>query len=253
MASRTTPVALTRFRDRLTVRRRPRERRREVQAADSREELRQKGVGRVHERDRRSVVRSARPIPQNWNRSSKRPCGACWLPVRSFSAPRARLWSRKWPRYCGAGLASVAVPAPMRCRWPCTRSVLAPATRSFYPPFTFFATAGASRRTGARPGLRRHRSAATYNSIRYRSRTRSHRAPARLSPSICSASGPIWNRLWRIAGAERSDPIIEDAAQAMGAEYQRNVPGSWCGLGCLSFYPTKTSAAYGDARHGGHQ
>src|SRR5262249_51755513 len=42
-------------------------------------------------------------------------------------------------------------------------------------------------------------------------------------------------------------PIVEDAAQALGAEYQGKRAGSLGGIGCLSFYPTKNLGAYGDA------
>lgn len=41
--------------------------------------------------------------------------------------------------------------------------------------------------------------------------------------------------------------VIEDAAQAIGAEYQGRRAGSIGHVGCLSFYPTKNLGAYGDA------
>ncbi|MFZ2488070.1 MAG: DegT/DnrJ/EryC1/StrS family aminotransferase [Anaerolineae bacterium] len=41
--------------------------------------------------------------------------------------------------------------------------------------------------------------------------------------------------------------VIEDAAQAIGAEYKGQRAGSIGDLGCLSFYPTKNLGAYGDA------
>jgi dTDP-4-amino-4,6-dideoxygalactose transaminase len=41
--------------------------------------------------------------------------------------------------------------------------------------------------------------------------------------------------------------VIEDAAQAIGAEYQGRRAGSIGDLGCFSFYPTKNLGAFGDA------
>ncbi len=40
--------------------------------------------------------------------------------------------------------------------------------------------------------------------------------------------------------------VIEDAAQAHGAEYRKRRAGSWGTLGCFSFYPTKNLGCYGD-------
>jgi dTDP-4-amino-4,6-dideoxygalactose transaminase len=65
-------------------------------------------------------------------------------------------------------------------------------------------------------------------------------------------------------------PVIEDAAQALGATYGGQPAGSFGVIGCFSFYPTKNLGAYGDGglavtcsseiadcldvlrRHGGH-
>ena len=41
--------------------------------------------------------------------------------------------------------------------------------------------------------------------------------------------------------------VIEDAAQAIGADYKGQRAGSIGTVGCLSFYPTKNLGAYGDA------
>lgn len=40
--------------------------------------------------------------------------------------------------------------------------------------------------------------------------------------------------------------LIEDCAQAMGADYKGRKVGAWGQAGCLSFYPSKTLGAFGD-------
>ena len=42
-------------------------------------------------------------------------------------------------------------------------------------------------------------------------------------------------------------PVIEDAAQAIGAEYRGKKAGSFGDYGCFSYYPTKNLGAAGDA------
>ena len=46
---------------------------------------------------------------------------------------------------------------------------------------------------------------------------------------------------------DRSLYVIEDAAQAIGAEYHGRRAGSLGHIGCLSFFPSKNLGAYGDA------
>lgn len=46
--------------------------------------------------------------------------------------------------------------------------------------------------------------------------------------------------------AQHGIPVIEDACQAIGAEYRGRKTGNLGTLGCFSFYPTKNLGAYGD-------
>jgi dTDP-4-amino-4,6-dideoxygalactose transaminase len=52
-------------------------------------------------------------------------------------------------------------------------------------------------------------------------------------------------QLWQV-GERHGLPIIEDAAQAIGSEYQGKRTGNLGAIGCFSFYPSKTLGAFGD-------
>jgi dTDP-4-amino-4,6-dideoxygalactose transaminase len=118
-------------------------------------------------------------------------------------------------------------------------------------PYTFFATAGSIFRTGARPifvdidpdtynmspeGLENVINSMTDNEL------------ARLKAVIpvhlygqCADMDPIL----KIA-EEYHLVVIEDAAQAIGAEYRGRRAGSMGDLGCFSFFPSKNLGAFGD-------
>lgn len=122
---------------------------------------------------------------------------------------------------------------------------IGPGDEVILPPFTFFASAGTVCRTGARPvfvDIDR----ATYNLDPLQVETKiTPRTRAIMAVHLfgqCADMEPLWQI------AERhSLPIIEDAAQALGAEYQGKRAGSLGAIGCFSFYPSKNLGAYGDA------
>jgi dTDP-4-amino-4,6-dideoxygalactose transaminase len=111
-------------------------------------------------------------------------------------------------------------------------------------PFSFFATAGAITRLGARPVFA-DIDQQTYNIN-----------PALVAAAITERTNAIMpvhlygqcaDMTPLIALSEkRGIPIIEDAAQAIGAEDRRRRAGSMGALGCLSFYPTKNLGGAGD-------
>ena len=110
--------------------------------------------------------------------------------------------------------------------------------------YTFFATGGCISRLGARPVFV-DIDPKTYNidpSLIEAALTVKTRAimPVHLYGQ-CADMDPI-NRL----AAERDLPVIEDAAQAIGATYKGKKAGSLGTIGCFSFFPSKNLGACGD-------
>jgi dTDP-4-amino-4,6-dideoxygalactose transaminase len=129
-------------------------------------------------------------------------------------------------------------------------------------PFTFFATAGTIARAGARPlfcdidPLTFNISAAAVKSfITARCETRGGALVDRESGTRVRALMPVhlYGQVADMAAlsalaAEYDLKVIEDAAQAIGAEdASHKRAGSFGDIGCLSFFPTKNLGAFGDA------
>jgi dTDP-4-amino-4,6-dideoxygalactose transaminase len=112
------------------------------------------------------------------------------------------------------------------------------------PSFTFFATASAVARLGAEPVFV-DIDPETYNidpqsvADSITSRTRAI-IPVHLFGQCASM-----DTLTEVASKHRL-PIVEDAAQAIGAAWRGNPAGSMGLVGCLSFYPTKNLGGMGD-------
>jgi dTDP-4-amino-4,6-dideoxygalactose transaminase len=113
-------------------------------------------------------------------------------------------------------------------------------------PFTFFATAGSISRAGARPVFC-DVTADTFNiDIAHAAAViESHPKIKAILPvhlfGGCADMDPL-----RELAAARGIHVIEDAAQAIGAEYKGRRAGSLGTIGCFSFYPTKNLGAFGD-------
>jgi len=112
-------------------------------------------------------------------------------------------------------------------------------------PYSFFATAGVIARLGAKPVL------ADIDPFTY------NIDPARMEKAITARTKAIipvhlygqmadMEPIMKIANA-RGIPVVEDGAQAIGAEYKDGRRACSIGtIGCLSFFPSKNLGCWGD-------
>jgi dTDP-4-amino-4,6-dideoxygalactose transaminase len=121
---------------------------------------------------------------------------------------------------------------------------IGPGDEVILPPFTFFASVGAVCRTGATPVF------ADIDPVTF------SMDPAEVAARITPRTRAIMvvhlfgqtadmGALQQLA-AQHGLPIVEDAAQAIGAEYGGQRTGTLGAIGCFSFYPSKNLGTYGD-------
>jgi dTDP-4-amino-4,6-dideoxygalactose transaminase len=118
------------------------------------------------------------------------------------------------------------------------------------PPFTFFATAGAVSRLGAIPVFV-DIDPDTFNIDPSKIEAKITARTKAIIPVHLFGQCVDMDPLLQIARSKKLF-VIEDAAQALGAEYKPHLnsngrrAGQMGDLGCFSFYPTKNLGAYGD-------
>jgi len=111
-------------------------------------------------------------------------------------------------------------------------------------PFTFFASAGSIARVGAKPvfadiepGTFNISPEAIEKAITTRTRA--------IMPVHLFGMAADMSRIQEIAAAHKL-PVIEDAAQAIGARHEGRATGSFGAAGCFSFFPSKNLGGAGD-------
>ncbi|MGH9803951.1 MAG: DegT/DnrJ/EryC1/StrS family aminotransferase [Candidatus Acidiferrales bacterium] len=171
---------------------------------------------------------------------------------RFILGPEGDALERELAGYCGAKFAVGCASGSDALLLSLVALGVQPGEEVVTVPFTFFSTAGAIARLGAR---------AAFVDIDPRTYTLD---PAGLEAYLAGLDGGRRRRTRALipvhlygqpadmdainALAKRFElPVIEDAAQAIGADYRGRRAGSLGATACFSFYPTKNLGAYGDA------
>jgi dTDP-4-amino-4,6-dideoxygalactose transaminase len=121
---------------------------------------------------------------------------------------------------------------------------LGPGDEVIVPSFTFFATASAITRLGARPVFA-DIDPATFNMAPESLRRLVRPATKAILPVHLFGQCAEMDCIEAIARSG-GIPILEDCAQAIGAEFDGRRAGSIGQIGCFSFYPTKNLGGAGD-------
>ena len=165
---------------------------------------------------------------------------------RFILGPEVERFEQRFAAYCGARFAIGCASGTDALELALMAADIGSGDEVLTVPFTFFATAGAIMSAGARPvfvdvepnsfnlDVRQLDNAlATHPSIKAI-------LPVHLYGGCCDM-GPILE-----LAAARGIPVIEDAAQAVGAEWRGQRAGSIGTIGCFSFFPTKNLGGFGD-------
>ncbi len=121
-----------------------------------------------------------------------------------------------------------------------------PGDEVIMPTYSFFATAGVVARLNAKPIFVDSDPKSFNIDTNLISKAISRKTKAIMPVHLYGQCADM-DEILRIA-AERGIPVIEDAAQAIGAQYANGKKaGSMGKMGCFSFYPTKNLGGFGDS------
>lgn len=167
---------------------------------------------------------------------------------RFILGPEVEAFERELAEFCGVKHA-IGVASGTDALYLALRALgIGPGDGVVVPSFTFFATAGVVANVGAIP-IFCDIEPKTFNidpeSVRAILKGRYNCKPRAIIPVHLYGQMADMDAIVAIA-QEYDLYVIEDAAQAIGAEYKGQKAGSIGHIGCLSFFPTKNLGAYGD-------
>jgi dTDP-4-amino-4,6-dideoxygalactose transaminase len=161
------------------------------------------------------------------------------------NGPAVKEFEEMMARYCGTRFAIGCASGSDALLLALMALGIGPGDEVIIPSFTFFATASSVTRLGATPVFA-DIVPETFNiDPSDIARKLSPRTKAIMPVHLfgqCADMGAI-NAIARDAG---HIPVIEDACQAIGAEFEHRRAGALGRMGCFSFYPTKNLGGMGD-------
>ena len=190
------------------------------------------------------VRRPEGAVPDDQGRDRRGGRRACSRAASSCWAPRWPPSSGSSPPTAAAGTPWPSTRAPARCTWRCWPPGVGPGDEVITVPFTFVATVAAIGYAGARPVFV-DIDPATYTIDAGRIEAAITPRTRAILPVHLYGQPADMDPILEIA-RRHGLVVIEDAAQAHGAEYKGRRVGRIGDLGCFSFYPGKNLGAYGE-------
>ncbi len=170
---------------------------------------------------------------------------ACLLDGAYIGGPAVTAFEREWAAYCGADHAVGLGNGTDALLLSLTALGVGPGDEVVVPANTFIATAAAVVRAGATPRF----ADVSDDTLLMTAGTLAEAITSRTrAVIIVHLYGQMPDMAGLAAVAEQSGiAVIEDAAQAHGAEWGGRRAGSFGSVACFSFYPAKNLGAFGDA------
>jgi dTDP-4-amino-4,6-dideoxygalactose transaminase len=170
---------------------------------------------------------------------------ACLLDGSFIGGPAVAAFEREWAAYCGADHAVGLANGTDALELSLTALGVGAGDEVVVPANTFIATAAAVVRAGAIP---RFADVSDDRLLMTPQTLAEAITPRTRAVIIVPLYGQMPDMPGLLATAERARiAVIEDAAQAHGAEWDGRRAGSFGAAACFSFYPAKNLGAFGDA------
>jgi dTDP-4-amino-4,6-dideoxygalactose transaminase len=170
---------------------------------------------------------------------------ACLLDGAYIGGPPVTAFEREWAAYCGADYAVGLASGTDALQLSLTALGVGPGDEVVVPANTFIATAAAVVRAGATPRF----ADVSDDTLLMTPQTLAEAiTPRTRAVIVVHLYGQLPDMTGLLATARQAGiTVIEDAAQAHGAEWDGRRAGSFGEVACFSFYPAKNLGAFGDA------